>query len=144
MINAATENKNSGKISAVFCASPTNLDLARGLEWDYDPGELSVPVFFVSGTGDGDENLLVSGAQLREIYDRVPAGVPKLMARRTGADHGDMLYFADGYMTAWFLWQLRGDAEAAACFLGDSPELASNPLYQDQRLDLEPAEKPEP
>lgn len=58
----------------------------------------------------------------------------KAMARRTGANHGQMLYAADGYVTAWLLWHLQGDEAAARAFTGAAPELASNPLYQDVRL----------
>ena len=58
------------------------------------------------------------------------------MARRTGVGHGQMLYTADGYVTAWFMWLLQGDETAAQAFTGGAPELLSNPLYQDQQADL--------
>jgi len=58
------------------------------------------------------------------------------MMRRTGCEHGQMPYSADGYVTAWFMWQLKGDAEAAVAFTGESPEILGNRLYQDQRVDL--------
>lgn len=58
------------------------------------------------------------------------------MARRTDADHPDMLTIADGYMTAWFLWHLQGNEEAAKAFIGSDAELLSNPLYQDQRIEV--------
>jgi len=135
-INAATENRHGSMVRAIFSASPTNLPLAAALQWDYDPGLVGCPVFLVSGTGSSDEGFVVSGAQLRAIYDAVPAGVTRVIARRTGAEHGDMLSCADGYMTAWFMWQLKGDPEAAAAFTGDSPELLSNDLYQDQEIDI--------
>ena len=137
VINAATENKNGSKIKAVFSASPTNMALAQALEWDYDASLISVPIFLVSSTGYSDENLVVSGTQLQEIYEAVPDTVTKVMARRTGADHGDMLSFADGYMTAWFMWQLQGDEEAAKVFTGDSPEIMTNELYTDQQIDIQ-------
>ena len=38
--------------------------------------------------------------------------------RRIGAEHGQMLYIADGYVTAWFMWQLQGDEEASKAFIG--------------------------
>ena len=50
--------------------------------------------------------------------------------------HDDMMYSAGGYIMAWFMWQLQGDEYAAKAFIGDSPELMSNQLYQDQRIDL--------
>ena len=136
VINAATENKSGGRIKAIFSASPTNMELAYALQWEYDPSLISVPIFLVSSTGGGDENLVVSGVQLQEIYDAVPETVTKIMARRTGADHGDMLTFADGYMTAWFMWQLRGDGDAAKAFVGEDAEILRNLLYQDQKIEL--------
>ncbi len=88
----------------------------------------------MSSTGNGDENLVVSGTQLQEIYDAVPDTITKVIARRTNADHGDMLSFADGYMTAWFMWQLQGDEEAAMAFIGSSPEIMTNELYTNQQI----------
>ena len=58
------------------------------------------------------------------------------MMRRKECDHGQMLYFADGYVTAWFMWLLQNDKEAAKAFVGEKPELLTNPLYQDQESDL--------
>ena len=137
VINAATENKHGDMIKAIFSASPTNLALAKGLQWEYDPSLISVPIFLISSTGSSDENLVVSGTQLQEIYDAVPNSVTKIMARRSNADHGDMLSFADGYMTAWFMWQLQGDEEAAKAFVGADAEILSNELYQDQQVNFE-------
>ncbi len=137
VINAATENKHGYMIKTIFSASPTNLTLAEGLQWDYDPSAVTIPIFLVSSTGDADEKLVVSGEQLQEIYDAVPDSVQKIMARRTNADHGDMLTFADGYMTAWFLWQLCGDEAAAQAFCGTNPEVFANELYQDQKRNFD-------
>jgi len=68
------------------------------------------------------------------MYDKITS--PKIMARRTGMTHDDMLYKAEGYVTAWFMWQLQGDAEAAKAFTGDNPEIMQNNLYQDQKIDI--------
>lgn len=59
------------------------------------------------------------------------------MARRNDCDHGEMLYYADGYVTAWFMWQLQEDMYAASAFTGDEPEIMRNSLYQDQLIDLD-------
>ena len=136
VINAATENKNGSLVKTIFAASPTSIGLAEGLMWDYDPSLVSCPIFMVSSIGDADENLVVSGAQLDEIYDAVPNTVTKVKARRKDANHGDMLSYSDGYMTAWFMWQLCGDEEAAKAFTGDDAEILSNSLYQDQRINI--------
>ena len=47
-----------------------------------------------------------------------------------------MLYSADGYVTAWFLYYLRSNTFASQAFIGDSPEIIENQLYQDQKIDL--------
>lgn len=59
-----------------------------------------------------------------------------MTALRPGMDHGKMLYSADGYVTAWFMWHLQGDQNAAKAFVGDDAELPANPLYQDQQIAL--------
>ena len=53
------------------------------------------------------------------------------MARRVNTDHGDMLPYVDGYMTAWFMYQLKGDSDAAKVFVGDDAEILSNENWQD-------------
>ena len=56
------------------------------------------------------------------------------MARKINTAHGEMLYSADGYVTAWFMWKLQGDEEAAKAFTGEHPEIISNSLYQDVNI----------
>ena len=130
VFNAATYTAHKDMYKTIFAASPSNMALAHNLEWDYDVTELDVPVFLAASTGNADENLVVNLAGLREIYEAIPSGT-KLMLRRNDADHGDMLSYADGYMTAWFLWQLQGDETASLAFVGDEAEIWNNNYYQD-------------
>ena len=58
------------------------------------------------------------------------------MMRRIGAEHGQMLDSSDGYVTAWFMWQLQDDEEASKAFIGDNPEILNNKFYQDQKITL--------
>lgn len=53
------------------------------------------------------------------------------MARKKDCEHGQMLYSADGYVTAWFMWQLKDDQNAAKAFFANNAEIKSNRLYQD-------------
>ena len=69
-----------------------------------------------------------------EMYNKIPSD--KVMMRKTGYEHGEMLYVADGYVTAWLMWQLQNDNDAAKAFTGDTPEIMNNKLYQDQKIDL--------
>jgi len=57
------------------------------------------------------------------------------MMRRKGSEHGQTLYVADGYVTAWLMWHLQHDEEAANAFVGEKPELIHNSLYSDWRID---------
>lgn len=68
---------------------------------------------------------------LNECYDAVSDDVDKVIARQTGKDHGDMLCSADGYMTAWFMYYLKGETDAGKVFFGEDAEIHSNEnLYQ--------------
>ena len=37
--------------------------------------------------------------------------------RRTNTSYGEMLYSADGYVTAWFMYYLQNDIEAGEAFI---------------------------
>ena len=59
----------------------------------------------------------------------------KVIARRVNADHGDMLRSADGYMTAWFMYWLKGDTAAGNAFFGMNAEILTNSNWQDIKVD---------
>ena len=71
------------------------------------------------------------GVYLNEIYAAIPDTVTKVMARRVSTDHGDMLTHADGYMTAWFMYWLKGDMQSGKVFFGDDAEICTNANWQD-------------
>lgn len=133
VINAITDTRHKDMYKTAVSLSPTNKELAHNLFWDYDASLIDVPILLLSGAGGGDD-WVVTGEQLRSICDDV--GSDKCMARRRNTAHGEMLYTADGYVTAWFMWQLQDDGYAAQAFTGDAPELLSNPLYQDQLIHI--------
>ena len=74
------------------------------------------------------ENDVITPDGVKSLAGVIPAGTVR--ALRPGMDHGKMLYSADGYVTAWFMWQLQGDQNAAKAFVGERPEILDNPLYQ--------------
>lgn len=113
-----------------------------------DVSQVSFPIFLAAGTGTFDAGTMAAYSEalpdgesqgicplwwLDECYDAVPAGVDKVMARRTGKDHGDTLRTADGYMTAWFVYYLQGSQETGSAFFGETPEILSNKAWQDAR-----------
>ncbi len=131
VINAITAQQHSNIFKAAVAISPTNKELAANLQWDYDAIQIQIPTMLLSGAGGGDD-WVVTGEQLEEIYDDISSD--KVMLRRKDTPHGEMLYSANGYVTAWFLWQLQGDEYAAKAFTGDNAEITKNELYQDQHI----------
>lgn len=128
--------ETSDKYKTGIAFSPTHEEMAHALTWMYDLEKVTVPVLMMAGTEtDFETQSVIPIDKMNAMFDKLASGV-KVMARRTGADHGKMLYSANGYAAAWFMWQLQGDSDAAKAFTGNNPELLSNPLYQDQRIDL--------
>lgn len=146
-INAATIQGNGASYKAVFAASATSSALAGvlGTEWEYDISKLNIPCFLVAGTGNADAGTATQKTDtkgqgicplwsLNENFHALPDTVDKVMAREVGKDHGDMLRYADGYMTAWFMYYLKGDTEAGKAFFGEDAEILSNENWQDVKV----------
>ena len=104
-------------------------------DYGYDITGVKCPVLLLAGTeGDFEVKTVIPPEEMFNMYDRL--SVPKAMARRIGMDHDHMMHSAGGYVIAWFRWQLMGDEEAAKAFVGETSELLSNVLYQDQQIDI--------
>lgn len=133
VINAITAKPHGDIFKAAVAISPTDKELAHNLLWDYDATKINVPIMLLSGAGGGDD-WVVTGEGLQEIYDDISAD--KVMLRRKNTPHGEMLYSANGYVTAWFAWLLQGDENAGKAFFGNAPEIIQNALYQDQKYNF--------
>ena len=125
----ATAHKDLYKCAVVL--SPTQEEVAEQvLNIPYAPSKTTIPILMLSGTN----NDVITPDNMMKSYEKVTS--PKTMAVRKNATHSDMLYTVEGYVTAWFMWQLKGDMEAAKAFTGENPELLNNELYQNQQTDL--------
>lgn len=131
-VNGATKYANSHQFKAIYTASTPKLALAKALKWDYDIAKIRVPYLAVSGTGkiDGGDGKPDSGisplSSLQENQQKINQ-ILNISARRKNTDHGDMLYQADGYMTAWFMYHLKNDVNAGKMI----DEIKRNPNWQD-------------
>lgn len=148
-INAVTAQENGTNYKAIFTASTTSSALASvlGTDWEYDISKLDIPCFLVAGTGNADAGTATQKTDtegqgicplwsLSENFNAISETVDKVMARKVGKDHGDMLRCADGYMTAWFMYYLKGDTEARKAFFGENAEILSNENWQDIKINL--------
>ncbi|MBR5606032.1 MAG: hypothetical protein IKW70_06320 [Verrucomicrobia bacterium] len=135
VVNAITTERHHESYKAAVILS-SNAQTNPALLWEADASLINAPTMIIGSTGNIDK-LLASLESLQTLYSQIPDTVSKLLALRNDADHGQMLYYADGYVTAWFMWLLQGDVEAAKAFTGDSPGIMTNPLYQDQRIDIQ-------
>ena len=136
VINGITIHPNSDMVKAAVMLSSTETDMAKAFLWDSDSSLIHANTMMIGSTGQMDSSISPLES-MRKTYENITGDVTKVLARRNDCDHGEMLYYADGYVTAWFCWQLQGDEEAAKAFIGDSPEIMNNPLYQDQKIDME-------
>ncbi|MBQ6756923.1 MAG: hypothetical protein IJP43_08315 [Oscillospiraceae bacterium] len=139
-ICALTNFENGKNYKTIFTGSAAYPTLAKNMGWEYDASKITVPYFMCAGTGKSDD----SGTDpekgfggvsplsaLVENYGKVSDSVTKVRGRAVGAEHEQMLARSDGYMTAWMLWQLAGDEEAGAVFIGENAEILHNANWQD-------------
>lgn len=134
-IKAVLNMEHGDMYKALYIASNTPTDDSTDEVWYYDAEKIKIPYFAVAGTGDTDAGNgtnagLASLASLQSTYDKISSS-DKMIARRKDADHGEMLTYGDAYMTAWFMWHLKGDEEAKAAFYGENAEILSNKQWQD-------------
>ena len=131
VFNAVSEQPHGKLYTCAVSLSPTEWALAMAIGLDYDPSKMTTPTLILAAP----ENDVITPDGVKGLVEAIPAGTVR--ALRPGMDHGKMLYSADGYVTAWFMWQLQGDQEAAKAFVGENPELLNNTMYQDAVVDLE-------
>lgn len=129
VINGITIHQNSNMIKAAVILSSTESDMATALLWDSDSSLIKANTLMIGSTGATDSKIAPLES-LKTTFSKIN-GVDKVLARRNDADHGQMLYYADGYVTAWFMYYLQNDEVAKKAFFGDNPEIKNNSLYQD-------------
>ena len=134
--NVLTRHEEGAMVkTAVPLSSPSEKKAAEMTNYSFDVTRVCCPILLLAGSrGEFETQYVTPIEEFNEMYDRINA--PKVIARRVGMDHDDMMYKAGGYVMAWFCWHLKGDEDAAKAFVGPIPEILRNPLYQDQRIQL--------
>ncbi|MFI7439903.1 alpha/beta hydrolase family protein [Nonomuraea indica] len=126
-VNAAT--KSAGLIRTVVpIALPAPIWVSPGDAFSVN--RLTCPVLFLGGTNDG---LISPDSALQAYYGQVPGAAAKALLK--GAGHNTIQGTGGGflgYLTAWLMYQLQGDAYARGAFAGATPEINTNASWQSQ------------
>ena len=123
-LRAVTEFENGKYYKTLATISTPRFEMAKNLKW----------WFQITSTGFADNNIInpiCPLSSLKENYDKLKEGVPCCYARRKNVDQTDMLVYGDGYICAWFCFQLLGDTFASRAFIGNNPEILNNENWQD-------------
>ena len=135
VINGITIHPHSDMIKAAVMLSSTETDMAKAFLWDSDSSLIHANTMMIGSTGQTD-SAISPLESMQKTYENITDDVVKVLARRNDCDHGEMLYYADGYVTAWFMYFLQGDVKAGKAFFGDNPEISTNELYQDIMINV--------
>lgn len=133
VVNAITAHDHAINYKAAVSLSSCPSTDDTNLMWTADPSNINAPSLIIGSTGNAD-SMLANMEGLQRFYDSILDDVTKVLMRRNDADHGEMLYYADGYVTAWFMYHLQGDEEAGKAFFGEGAEIRDNTLYQDVQV----------
>jgi hypothetical protein len=137
VINAATNFATGSLIRTVVPIALPRLSFSDP-EDQYDTSLLEVPLFLISGTEDGlISPLSTNNAAFRRADDALPAA----MGLSRGSGHNEIQPDGGkerGYLTAWMMFQLRGDPIAAGAFSGPAAELLTNPRWKSAKTQSMP------
>ena len=125
VFSAMNETEHKEFYKCAVSLSPTQEDLAAALKMPYDPSKTTIPVMILASAPSD----VITLKGLHDMFQKISTDV--VIARRSNTDHGQMLYAGDGYVTAWFMWQLQGDEAAGAAFTGENAEILHNANWQD-------------
>ncbi len=135
VINAITNQKHSDIYKAAVILSSTETDIAKAFLWESDSSLIKTNTLMIASNGDTDKKISPLES-LKKTYNQISNDVSKVLAIRNDCDHGEMLYYADGYVIAWFMYYLQGDNEAKKAFVGENAEINNNILYQNIEKNL--------
>lgn len=133
VINAITNQEHSDIYKAAVILSSTETNISKALLWDSDSSLINTNTLMIASSGQTDSKISPLDS-LKKTYNNITNDVSKVLAIRNDCDHGEMLYYADGYVTAWFMYYLQNDDGAGNAFIGDNAEIKNNNLYQNVEI----------
>lgn len=148
-INAITKYPEGRLFKTLFTISGVRQEQAESwiLRCSYNPGLLRLPVMMTATSNPYGwdevnperphlaicplESMQKNKAEILKNYETTIV-IARVAHKRKY--HADNLAMSTPYMTAWFSYWLKGEAEAGSFFLGSSPELKRNPCWQDVEI----------
>lgn len=100
VFNAINGQEHSDMYTCAVSISPTEWAVACAIGMTYDPSRADIPIMILAGA----ENDVIGPEGAKFLFDAATSDM--VVALKPGTDHGQMFYCADGYVTAWFMWQL--------------------------------------
>lgn len=135
VFNSITERKHRNIYKTAVALSPVDYKSAEVIGWKYDLTKIDIPILILAGIeGTFETEMVANIDELNTMYDDISS--KKVMGRKKGQKHMQMLFSSNGYVNAWFNWHLKGDEKAKKAFnvKEGQPELLENKLYQDVRI----------
>lgn len=123
--NAVTVQPSAKMYKAAVMLASTYNGKNGFLRWEADASKIRVPIMVLVADADG----LTPLKDYNSLWKALPNNIKKIAGRRTNCGHGDMLVYGDGYVTAWFMWHLKGDVKARNAVM----ELKTNKMYKEVR-----------
>ena len=123
VLNAVTKYKSSKLFKAV-CSMSNDVLGSTTMQATYNPTKIKIPTLLMAGVNGIDH-----GCVIESTYALINNGELTISARRKNTVHSTCCRNCDAYMTAWFLYMLKGDQTAAKVFVGKNAEILSNDNY---------------
>ena len=126
---------NAKYYKAIYAASLPTTAIEEMQKCPYDSTKITTPTCLVAGTGFTDSNFISPlDTSLNPSFENIKSDV--YLARMKDVEHAGSFEAMFPYMLAWFDYQFYGKTLAAKAFTGKSPELKSNPEWQDFKFKL--------
>ncbi|OUM70561.1 hypothetical protein PIROE2DRAFT_1076 [Piromyces sp. E2] len=127
--NSIIDKANNNVFKCAMFLSPQGYNGEKITNYSFSL--INCPFMILTGTIKED----IPFSDIQYLYQN-NTSTTKILARKKDMKHRQMLYYADGYVTAWLMYYLQKDKEAGLFFNGDYPELLNNTYYQDQQISI--------
>ncbi len=130
-INAATVQPNASLYKTIVVLASTHDGYNAFTRWTSNASKIAATTLILVAKDDW----LTSHESLNKLFAAIPDGKLKAQARRQNSSHSEMLLAADGYVTAWMMWQLQNDIVASRAFVGSKAELRTNSQFSEAKIE---------